>query len=147
MALDYNSSHVEPLLIMNLSLHFFWFPNWYPVSSFLLPSSTRGFLATSETSWSKLSTKAQFSQLLNTRAMNLKEPLTNPSSNSLSCVPLHSQSLDVAVVPSTWFPYVDSMRTRVTENMSRDHYAASPLARWCLPSKSLDIDLQRKHVT
>jgi hypothetical protein len=61
--------------------------------------------------------------------------------NSQLCVPFYSHSLD-AVVPSNWFPYIDAARTRIAENMSRDRYAARPLARWLLPSNCLGMNLQ-----
>jgi predicted CDP-diglyceride synthetase/phosphatidate cytidylyltransferase len=90
-----NSSHIE-LLLDNESLAVFLLV--LGVFSSLV-STTHGFSATTEIFWSELSTKVQFSQLLNTRTMNLEQSLTALSSNSLCCVPLYSQSLD-AVAPS-----------------------------------------------
>lgn len=76
--------------------------------------------------------------------MDLEEPLTARSSNSLSFAPLYCHSLD-AVVHSDWFPYIDPAWTHITENISCDRYAASSLVRWLLPSNSLGMDLQKTH--
>jgi hypothetical protein len=64
--------------------------------------------------------------------------LESPGPNSQLCIPLYDHSLD-AVVPSNWFRYIDAARTRITEDISRDRYPASPLTRWLLPSNGLGI--------
>jgi hypothetical protein len=69
------------------------------------------------------------------------------SLNSQYSVPLYSHSLD-ALIPSDMLPYICAARTRSTENISRDHYSASPLTHWLLRSKDFGMKLQNKrHLT
>jgi hypothetical protein len=49
-----------------------------------------------------------------------------------------------ALIPSNWCPYIDPARMSITVNVSRDPFAASPLARSLLYSNGLAVNHQKR---